>query len=220
MTEAAVRVDVDVGVNPEAAFRIFTEEIDLWWVRGPANFYDGARAQGMRFEPGVGGRFLQVNVAAEDRVLGRVTAWQPGALLAYETVDGAVVEIRFQATPGGARVIVEQRGPGMSAWTNILGWFRHRADDGYCAAEMPRVTPVLFYLDVPAAAEWLVAAFGFWGRGGFGVEYAHLTRAREAGATIVEDVHRRGDTAYVAHDPEGHRWTFAQARASMRIPRR
>ena len=48
----------------------------------------------------------------------------------------------------------------------------------------------------------------------------HLTRAREAGATIVEDIHRRGDTAYVAQDPEGHRWTFAQARASMRIPRR
>jgi uncharacterized glyoxalase superfamily protein PhnB len=47
----------------------------------------------------------------------------------------------------------------------------------------------------------------------------HLTRAREAGATIVEDIHRRGDTAYVAQDPGGHRWTFAQARASMRIPR-
>jgi uncharacterized glyoxalase superfamily protein PhnB len=252
MTDAAVRVHVDVGVDPEAAFRIFTEEIDLWWVRGPANFYDGARAWGMRFEPGVGGRFLQVNAGAEDRVLGRVTAWQPGARLAYETGDGAVVEVRFQATPGGTRVIVEQRGPGMSAWPNILGWFRHRADDGYRAAEIPRVTPVLFYADVPAAAEWLIAAFGFWGRGGAGVEYAelelgggvvllrrgdahgaadasmtyvyvddldrHLTLAREAGATIVEDIHRRGDTAYVAQDPEGHRWTFAQARASMRIP--
>jgi uncharacterized glyoxalase superfamily protein PhnB len=118
---------------------------------------------------------------------------------------------------------------------------------------MPRVTPILFYADVPAAAAWLIEAFGFWGRGGFGAEYAelelgggvillrrgdaqadapacmtyvyvddldtHLTRAREAGAVIVEDINRRGDTAYVAQDPEGHRWTFAQARASMLIPR-
>jgi uncharacterized glyoxalase superfamily protein PhnB len=113
---------------------------------------------------------------------------------------------------------------------------------------MPRVTPILFYSDVPAAAAWLTEAFGFWGRGGFGADYAelelnggvvllrrgdgdrsmtyvyvddldsHLAHAREAGATIVEDVHRRGDTAYVAEDPERNRWTFAQARASMRAP--
>jgi uncharacterized glyoxalase superfamily protein PhnB len=252
MTEAAVRVHVEVSVDPAAAFRIFTEEIDLWWVRGPANFYDGARARGMRFEPGVGGRLLQLNAEAEDRELGRITAWEPGALLSYETGDGATVEVRFEPAATGTRVTVEQRGPGMSAWPNLLGWFRHRADDGYRAAEMPRVTPVLFYGDVAAAAEWLSAAFGFWGRGGFAAEYAelelcggvvllrranepgsgdgsmtyvyvddlpsHLTRAREAGATIVEDIHRRGDTAYVAQDPEGHRWTFAQARASMRAP--
>jgi uncharacterized glyoxalase superfamily protein PhnB len=254
MTDATVRVHVDVRVDPEAAFRVFTEEIDLWWVRGPANFYDGARARGMRFEPGVGGRLLQVNAGAEDRELGRITAWEPGALLAYETGDGAAVEVRFEAASDGTRVAVTQRGPGLSGWPNILGWFRHRADDGYRAAEMPRVTPVLFYADVPAAAEWLGNAFGFWGRGGFGADYAeleldggvvllrrgdaapaagarsmtyvyvddldsHLARAREAGATIVEDLHRRGDTAYVAEDPEGHRWTFAQARASMRTPR-
>jgi uncharacterized glyoxalase superfamily protein PhnB len=251
MTDAAVRVQVEVSVDPEAAFRIFTEEIDLWWVRGPANFYDGAHASGMRLEPGVGGRFLQLNTEAEDRELGRITAWEPGALLAYETGDGAVVEVRFEPAAVGTRVVVEQRGPGMSAWPNILGWFRHRADDGYRASEMPRVTPILFYADVPAAAEWLAAAFGFWGRGGFGAEYAeielgggvvllrradpdaaercmnyvyvddldsHLARAREAGATIVEGIHRRGDTAYVAEDPEGHRWTFAQARPSMRTP--
>ena len=249
MTDAAVRVHVDVSVDPDIAFRIFTEEIDLWWVRGPANFYDGARARGMRIEPGVGGRFLQLNAGADDRELGRIIAWEPGALLAYETDDGTAVEVRFEAAADGTRVVVTQRGPGMSAWPNILGWFRHRTDDGYRAAEMPRVTPVLFYADVPAAAEWLGNAFGFWGRGGFGADYAelelqggvvllrrgdsdhsttyvyvddldtHLARAREAGATIVEDVHRRGDTVYVAEDPEGHRWTFAQARASMRMPR-
>ncbi|MGH2896057.1 MAG: VOC family protein [Solirubrobacteraceae bacterium] len=253
MTDEAVRVHVDVRVDPAAAFRIFTEEIDQWWVRGPANFYDGARARGMRFEPGLGGRLVQVNDGAEDRELGRVTSWEPGQRLAYETDDGATVDVRFEPAAAGTRVIVEQRGPGMSAWPNILGWFVHRAEDGYRAAEMPRVTPVLLYADVPAAAEWLSQAFGFWGRGGFGADYAevelhggvvllrraegeavglramtyvyvddldaHLARAQDAGARMVEPVHRRGDTAYVAEDPEGHRWTFAQARASMRAPR-
>jgi uncharacterized glyoxalase superfamily protein PhnB len=252
VTEDAVSVHVDVRVDPAAAFRIFTEEIDQWWVRGPANFYDGANARGMRFEPGIGGRLIQLNAGTEDRELGRVTAWVPGERLTYETGDGAVVDVRFERHAAGTRVTVQQRGPGMSAWPNILGWFVHRAEDGYRAAEMPRVAPVLFYADIPAAAQWLGRAFGFWLRGGIGAEYAelelhggvvllrraeadaagsramtyvyvddldaHLARAQEAGATIVEPVHRRGDTAYVAEDPEGHRWTFAQARASMRAP--
>jgi uncharacterized glyoxalase superfamily protein PhnB len=250
VTDDAVRAHVDVRVAPADAFRIFTEEIDAWWVRGPANFYDGARARGMRLEPGVGGRFLQVNTGAEDRELGCITAWEPGTRLAYETGDGATVEVRFEPAADGTRVTVEQRGPGMSAWPNILRWFVHRADHGYRAVEMPRVTPVLGYADVAGMTRWLTEAFGFWSRGGFGADYAeleldggvimlrraegeapaapamtyvyvddldaHLSRAQGAGATIVEPVHRRGDTAYVAADPEGHRWTFAQARPSMR----
>jgi uncharacterized glyoxalase superfamily protein PhnB len=138
----------------------------------------------------------------------------------------------------------------MSGWANIIRWFEHRANDGYRAREMPRVTPVLFYGDVPAAVTWLTGAFGFWCRGTMGVELAeldlaggvvilrradpaqgpgrsmtyvyvddieaHLQRAQQAGARIIEGVHRRGDTLYVAEDPEHHRWTFAQARASMR----
>lgn len=253
MTDDAVTVHVDVSVAPAVAFRIFTEEIDQWWVRGPANFYDGAHAHGMRFEPGVGGRLLQVNAGAEDRELGRITAWEPSERLAYETGDGAAVEVRFEPADSGTRVVVEQRGPGMSAWGNVLGWFAHRANDGYRAAEMPRVTPVLLYADVPGAAVWLARAFGFWGRGGLGAEHAelelgggvvllrraqasraatgamtyvyvddleaHLARAEAEGATIVEPIHRRGDTAYVAEDREGHRWTFAQARPSMRAAR-
>lgn len=252
MTGGAVQVDVEVSVEPAAAFRIFTEEIDLWWVRGPANFYDGAHARGMRFEPGVGGRLLQVNDGTADRALGRVIAWEPGARLAYETDEGATVEVRFERAGQGTRVSVEQHGTGMSGWPNILGWFRHRADDGYRAGEMPRVAPVLHYADVTAAARWLAETFGFWPRGGFGTQYAelelgggvvmlrhtdrpaataaqattyvyvedlsgHLTHSRRAGATIVEDIHRRGDTTYEAEDLEGHRWTFAQARPSMRV---
>jgi uncharacterized glyoxalase superfamily protein PhnB len=41
---------------------------------------------------------------------------------------------------------------------------------------------------------------------------AHCTRARSAGARILSEPEDMfwGDRTYVAADPEGHRWTFAQ----------
>ena len=44
---------------------------------------------------------------------------------------------------------------------------------------------------------------------------AHLTRAREHGATIVQDIQSHGFTSYVALDLEGRRWRFAQARPTQ-----
>ena len=40
----------------------------------------------------------------------------------------------------------------------------------------------------------------------------HYARARSAGATIVSEPETMfwGDRTYVAQDPEGHRWTFAE----------
>ena len=45
MTQAlSVSSEVEVAVDPATAFRAFTEEMDLWWLRGPINFWsDGAR---------------------------------------------------------------------------------------------------------------------------------------------------------------------------------
>jgi hypothetical protein len=46
---------VDVAVDPSTAFTAFTDEIDCWWVRGPVNFFDAARAVAMRIEPDLEG---------------------------------------------------------------------------------------------------------------------------------------------------------------------
>ena len=51
---------VEVAADPARAFEAFTGEIDSWWVRGPINFFDAARAVEMRIEPGVDGRILEV----------------------------------------------------------------------------------------------------------------------------------------------------------------
>ena len=65
-----VSASVEVGVDPQTAFRVFTEEIDLWWVRSPISFYDAARAVAKRIEPGVGEDVISLCVVAHDR--GRV----------------------------------------------------------------------------------------------------------------------------------------------------
>ena len=52
---------VDVAVDPATAFHAFTAELDLWWLRGPINFWsDGGRVVEVRCEPGVGGRIVEV----------------------------------------------------------------------------------------------------------------------------------------------------------------
>ena len=95
-----------VRADPGTAFRIFTEEIDSWWKRGPGyRSGDGA----MRFDSG---RLLE---AGEQ--IGRVLAWEPGVRLLLESWtwsfrpgERTEVEVRFEAVGDGTRVTVEHRG--------------------------------------------------------------------------------------------------------------
>lgn len=180
-----VIASVEVKVDPETAFRIFTEEIDAWWERGPHNFYDGGRAVAKRFEPRIGGRYLEVydDATGDAFEIGRITSWEPGRRFVYRsTRDDTEVETRFEAIPGGTRVTVEQRLVGggktayfLSGWHNILAWFAERADrpdrGPVTPKDLPRVCPVLYYNDVATAEDWLVRIFGMqrrhrgWGVG-------------------------------------------------------
>jgi len=56
----SVSVSVLVAVDAATAFRAFTEDVDAWWGHGPRfRSCPGARSV-MRFEPGVGGRLVEV----------------------------------------------------------------------------------------------------------------------------------------------------------------
>ena len=44
-------VTVRVDVEPAVAFAVFTEDIDLWWRRGPAYRIGGTSPGAMTFEP-------------------------------------------------------------------------------------------------------------------------------------------------------------------------
>lgn len=76
MTEA-----IEVDTDPATSFRIFTEEYDQWWGRGPICAYESWRLVERRIEPGVGGRVVE-DQGTDVIVLGTITVWEPGSRLA------------------------------------------------------------------------------------------------------------------------------------------
>ena len=114
------RVSVLVAVEPQAAFRLFTEEIDRWWRRGLKYRLAGKRRGIIHLEPRVGGRlFESFDTPSGARVVetGRVTAWEPPARLAFEwrpanfaPAEKTEVEVLFQPGQSGTLVTVTHRG--------------------------------------------------------------------------------------------------------------
>lgn len=171
----SVSSEVEVAVDPATAFAAFTEEMDLWWQRGPINFYDGSRAVARRCEPGVGGRLLEVyDEATGDALeLGRFTVWEPGARLGWRSsVDDVITEVRFQPTPAGTLVRVVATVPadgqdrGGTSWVRVTpAWFGRWCAGRDGAPRQPRdrnrLGLAVYYARPAAAARWLADAFGF-----------------------------------------------------------
>src|SRR4030088_2720976 len=94
-----VSSEVEVAVDRATTLKAFTEEMDLWWVRGPINFWaDAGRVVEIRCELGVGGRILEV---LDDRDAGtfleraRITVWEPPERLAWaSSLDDVETEVR------------------------------------------------------------------------------------------------------------------------------
>ncbi len=274
MTRTSAEASVEVAVDPDTAFQIFTDEIDLWWVRGPINHYDASRLRELRLEPGVGGRMLEIydEPAGDMLTTCTVTVWEPGARLVLRgTVQDTEADIRFHKTETGTRITVSQYLlPGGDpstvgfGWVNMVGtfvaWTRRRVTAPRQPRELTRLGIALYYEDPAAAARWLREVFqlGSWDVDGapaegenppwiefhvgdallilFRLEGArspdapithatwvyvddldsHFAHAEGRGATIVSEIALHGSRTYVAEDLEGYRWTFVQARPTMR----
>jgi uncharacterized protein YndB with AHSA1/START domain len=111
-----------VAIAPEAAFRLFTEQLDLWWRRGKRyRIAEGDRGL-MAMEPGVGGRVFESwhDAGGTERVreIGRVQVWEPPHRLVFSWCaanfaphESTEVEVRFApAAEGRTTVSVEHRG--------------------------------------------------------------------------------------------------------------
>jgi hypothetical protein len=169
-----VTSQVEVSVDPLTAFRVFTEELDLWWVRGPINFFHAGRVVEMRCEAGVGGRIGEV---LDDREVGEmvakaeITAWEPGRLLAWTSViDDVLTEVRFEPVGQGTRVTVEHRideggdDRGGTAWSRVVpswfgSWCARRDQVPHEPVDIARLGLALYYSKPASAARWLTATF-------------------------------------------------------------
>jgi uncharacterized glyoxalase superfamily protein PhnB len=269
---------VEVGVDPDTAFTAFTDELDLWWVRGPINAYGAGKLVAMRCEPGVGGRLLEVydEDSGEGLELARITSWEPGKHLAWQSsLDDVVTDVRFEPTPNGTLVRLEATIPpggsdrGGAAFIRVTprwfgAWVARRDTAPHELHDLARFGLTLYYARPAAAARWLENAFGFESpdplpegedplpgteHGHPWIEFhvgncslmidklagppvdhertthvpwvfvddleAHLERARDNGATIVEGISTYGFSSYVARDLEGRTWRFAAARPTQ-----
>jgi uncharacterized protein YndB with AHSA1/START domain len=123
-----------VKVEPVEAFRIFTEEIDIWWRRG-MKYRIGRKRSVVHLEPKLGGRlFESFETAAGEKVkeTGRVTCFEPPRRLVLEwravnfaPDETTVVEVSFEPSPSGTLVTVRHHG-----WSKIRDDHpvRHGAD--------------------------------------------------------------------------------------------
>ncbi len=113
-----------VGVGPARAFAIFTQDINLWWQRGP-RFRNAPGDQGLVcLEPGLGGRVFESFVREGQETIieiGRITCWDPPHRLGFDWRNAnfapseiTQVDIRFE--PSGAATLVTVT---HSGWSNI-----------------------------------------------------------------------------------------------------
>ncbi len=151
MTPASVRRTIEVAVDPHTAFAVFTERIGDWYVGSRHAWHDPERAVGIRMEPGVGGRWVEVWDAdtGEGYTLGVVREWEPGdrLVLSYRhpwlpPEPLTEIEVRFTATTDGTRVTLEHRGFDLlppdvadrfvspNIWTSLLRWYTDHLANG------------------------------------------------------------------------------------------
>jgi uncharacterized glyoxalase superfamily protein PhnB len=163
---------VEVAVDAQTAFRAFTEEMDLWWVRGPINFFDAARAVAKVCEPGVGGRLLEVY--SDDALeVARITAWEPGVRVAWDSaIDDVRTEVTFTAAAGGGTLVVVTAtipdggvDRGGTSYVRVVppwfgAWCARRESAPRVAAETARLAVAVSYPKPATAARWLAEAFG------------------------------------------------------------
>ena len=152
MSAAAAHSSVRVALPPEQAFERFTEAFGDWWP--PEYTWSRHALERIGIEPGEGGLCYELGPHGFRLDWGRVTAWEPGARLAFLWQIGPTrvpepdpgraseVDVRFEADgEGGSRVTLthagfERHGDGAEGyraamdspqgWDRILGRFAER----------------------------------------------------------------------------------------------
>ena len=112
-TITPVRVSVDVGLDQQRCFEVFTDEMTSWWPEG--HHIGEAPIEKVIVEPFVGGRWYTRHTDGSETETGVVTAWDPprsftvtwqiGADWKYHTDLVTHIDVTFTPTAGGRTVV-------------------------------------------------------------------------------------------------------------------
>jgi uncharacterized protein YndB with AHSA1/START domain len=124
-------VALRVPAAPQRAFDAFVYEIAAWWrPNGLFDFTVGQHGR-LEFEPGAGGRLTETYADGSVFEIGRITEWEPPALLAFTWRQASFapdqlteVRVSFEAVGDETRVSVEHSG-----WDTIPQ--KHAARHGF-----------------------------------------------------------------------------------------
>jgi uncharacterized glyoxalase superfamily protein PhnB len=178
----SVTVSRDVAVDPARAFAAFTEEVGAWYRVDRFTVVDHHRTVTLRFEPYVGGRFVDVHDAetGEGLVIGTIQVWDPPHRLQFVDGRDCEVEVTFAPVPTGTRVSIEQRGLGRlpddvadhvrrHGWHTVTTWFTDHLEQGDSMTTTTitygGLVPYLFYDDAAEMLEWYSRVFGWEEKG-------------------------------------------------------
>jgi uncharacterized protein YndB with AHSA1/START domain len=138
-----IRKSIKVEQPPAIAFRVFCQEIGQWWPLQQGFSFGGERARDIFIEGRIGGRFYERFADGTEFEVGRVTDYQPPAMVAFtwrspQWEGPTRVEVRFLADGAGTRVELEHSGWDQgtkmlgaskeysNGWDFILGRFQSR----------------------------------------------------------------------------------------------
>jgi hypothetical protein len=100
---------IKVGLNQEAAFRLFTEGMDKWWPLATHSVGE-EKAETCVFESREGGRIYETMKDGSQSEWGKVLAWEPFEKVAFTWYPGRTPEtaqevaVRFSEISGGTLV--------------------------------------------------------------------------------------------------------------------
>ena len=121
-----------VSLDPVATFALFTTRMETWW---PLQTHSIAqsKASGIRFEPHIGGRVVELTADGTEHPWADVIAWDPPHrfVLAWhpslEPVAATILEVRFRLlADGGTQIDLEHRG-----WEELGAENGQATRDGY-----------------------------------------------------------------------------------------
>ncbi|MDP1876332.1 MAG: SRPBCC domain-containing protein [Actinomycetota bacterium] len=115
MSIPAVVVEVDVPLDPTAAFRLFTEQVASWWPLASHSVF-GTNAAELRFPAGAGCPIVEVSSTGEESTWGTVRECDPPDRILFSWHPGRTsntaqnVEVTFTPAPGGTHVRLTHTG--------------------------------------------------------------------------------------------------------------